>query len=131
MEDVIRQLVLPFAPVGQRFELISRLNDFVNLVKSMGVSFDLWIDGSFTTKKPEPSDIDTLLVISDAAIKAMDPYHAKILSYLVNNRKATKARYGIDLYFTTHDNSQKLQYWEDFYGHSRIREPKGIVKLVY
>ena len=53
----------PFARPERRRYLLGRLEVYLRGRPSVqGSSYELWIDGSFTTEKEEPGDIDLLFV---------------------------------------------------------------------
>lgn len=50
----------PFGENEHRKYLINRLNAFISEFLSLSIDAEIWIDGSFTTLKPEPQDIDVV-----------------------------------------------------------------------
>lgn len=55
--DLEEVFVSPFNSGERRHFLCERLKSFVEVLFSLHVPFEIWIDGSFCTMKPEPGDI--------------------------------------------------------------------------
>ena len=56
--------VLNFPKTSRRDELISELNIFLESIKILiNSNIEIWIDGSFTTMKQNPNDIDIVIFI--------------------------------------------------------------------
>ncbi len=53
-----------FPDSENRPKIFAGLQQIIGKLKSSEVPGDLWIDGSFITEKPEPNDVDLLLVIT-------------------------------------------------------------------
>jgi hypothetical protein len=57
---------------GNRAKIWDALvNHIVDPIVAMDIPCELWIDGSFITKCPEPSDIDGSVMVEDAVIKSL------------------------------------------------------------
>ena len=54
-----------FPSSSTRLKLIAGLCSFFSSLRQMEIAFEIWIDGSFTTKKLNPNDID-LVVFADS-----------------------------------------------------------------
>jgi len=93
-----------------------------------------WVDGSYTTKKPEPFDLDAVSVIRidvvDANIASVRPLFMgsgdplttyKVHAFLVTECDPTDHRYA-------YCESRKA-YWTNWFGRDRNKNPKGIVVL--
>ena len=83
------------------------------------------VDGSFATRKPEPEDIDIILVprpesLVSGAIVAL----ARTLSF---DRAHTKAEYGCEGFLVT--GSVDLQGWLEFFKHDRLGNIRGLLLL--
>ena len=50
---------IPFENSKVRKNYVVRLEYFLNKLEAIGISFEVWIDGSFATKKVNPADIDS------------------------------------------------------------------------
>lgn len=94
---------------------------------------EIWVDGSFTTEKPEPDDIDMLLVIDYLLLNTIPamfyPQIEKIL-----NRAYIKHNYHIDLLLLyknhpTSDYDEDRMHWRGVFCHDREDTPKGVARL--
>jgi len=104
----------------------------------LSTSFFQWVNGSFTTNKPFPGDIDVVSFIE------YDRFVSK-LSQIEHFHSVAKNLYNTDAHFATvckwnhrfHNRSeQDHAYWKDVFGFSRpdengVRHPKGILKIQF
>lgn len=60
--DFRRQFVLKFDN-PHRNSIFAALEEFIAKVQDLGISGELWLDGSFLTEKEVPKDVDGVLVI--------------------------------------------------------------------
>lgn len=109
-----------------------------DLKSTLGVSFYQWVNGSFTTKKPFPGDIDVVSFIE------YDRFISK-LPQIEHFHAVSKNLYNTDAHFAAvckwnhrfFDRSEQNQaYWKDVFGFSRpdengIKHPKGILKIQF
>lgn len=120
----------PFNDNEHRKYLIDRLNAFINEFQYLGLEAEIWIDGSFTTHKPEPQDIDVVFLLDQEAVTKLDSKKEKLFRELFMNREEVKARYSIDIYFIDKDDEEDKQNWISTYGFdSRKMNSKGIYKI--
>lgn len=98
--------------------LESMLSQLVEAIRRRGLGTELVIDGSYTTRKPEPSNIDLALLSSGAT-------EAETL------RRLTAA--GVDLdaldlfVLTTRPDFER---WIQFFSIDRLQQTRGIVILL-
>ncbi|MFX3205992.1 hypothetical protein V6119_24790, partial [Klebsiella pneumoniae] len=89
---------------------------------------EVWVDGSFTTEKPEPDDIDILLVIDSNRLNLVPVmFQPQIEKFL--NRQYIKHNYKIDLLLLEHGKDEDRMHWRGVFGHDREDTPKGIVRI--
>jgi len=109
----------------------------VALLREINLQFkcfgEIWVDGSYTTQKPEPDDIDILLVIDYAALMKIPEEQLKTVSPLLN-RGFVKANYDIDVLLLPEnhpdvDYSERRSYWRGWFGFDRRENPKGLVRF--
>jgi hypothetical protein len=62
--DLKSVFVEPFENPERREYLLSRFSALLDRFKEVGISSEVWIDGSFSTEKPEPGDIDMIFFIN-------------------------------------------------------------------
>ena len=69
LEDVF---VSPFENSERRAYLLERFMALIDKFKETGISSEVWIDGSFATKKPEPGDIDMIFFVDGNEANRLD-----------------------------------------------------------
>lgn len=120
----------PFGENEQRKQLINRLNAYVSEFLYLGLNAELWIDGSFSTHKPEPQDIDVVFLLDENEIHNLSDRKQKLFEELFLNREIIKARYSVDVYFIDRNDEIEKQKWISTYGFdSRKINSKGIYKI--
>lgn len=89
--------------------------------------WSVWIDGSFTTHKQNPKDIDVLNVLDDVTL-----LHQNKAKFFAFGGNAAASNYGVDAYFLLKSNAQLtqelLQYWQTQFGTDRTGRSKGIIE---
>lgn len=110
--------------------LLTYLSDFGDLLRRVMYEgqWVVWLDGSFTTDKISPADIDVLIILTDAiALQINKPLFEP---FFADNAQRT---YGVDAYFLLLSESIKAQnllaYWQKWLGTDRSGFSKGIVEL--
>jgi len=107
------------------------LEQIVWELSEMGIVVDVWVDGSFTTKKFEPDDSDVVVCIKSEFLANMTREQQTYISDFQRNRKGFKDKFYCDLYFYidhSHATSEWLRsYWIRQFGFSRNDDMKGIV----
>ena len=91
-------------------------------------TWKIWLNGSFTTKKLNPNDVDLLNVFDSDAL--FEQHKSRFELMFADN---AEARYGVDAYFLLNDNSVKstelANYWQQQFGTDRHGRAKGIINL--
>ncbi|WP_155987711.1 hypothetical protein [Thioalkalivibrio sp. ALE28] len=118
-----------FADSTTRPALIANLEAYAKLFLDLGASVELWLDGSFTTKKVDPNDIDLVVFSSEAEVNALPPREQSLLKALLDHA-TIKKRFGLDVYFCVAENQQMRSYWRGWFGFDRNEEPKGIARIM-
>ncbi|WP_337223885.1 DUF6932 family protein [Klebsiella pneumoniae] len=107
---------------------IQLVSDIRNINKQFNCFIEVWVDGSFTTEKPEPDDIDILLVIDSNRLNLVPVmFQPQIEKFL--NRQYIKHNYKIDLLLLEHGKDEDRMHWRGGFGHDREDTPKGIVRI--
>ncbi|MGV0982746.1 MAG: DUF6932 family protein [Polynucleobacter sp.] len=127
--DLERQFIEPFKESNTRPYLILGLRNYLSSLKRLGISFEVWIDGSFSTEKIDPSDVDLVIFASEEDINSLDDVGKIHLSGLLD-RLSAKSKYGCDVLFSLAEDSIARSYWRGWYGFDRNERPKGISRLV-
>ena len=94
-----------FQRSDRRLQLFARLEIFLEEARATGMIVSVVVDGSFVTAKPEPNDLDLILVVA--------PRHSfdKDLSpgeYAVLSKRRVHRRHGFDLLVAGDDSEE---YW--------------------
>ena len=117
--------VLGFTP--RRNELIDGLEEFLNIWDDSGFLDYSIIDGSFVTSKPQPGDIDLILVLKEDAtfsvgLKDLLRTHSYDVLY-------TQSRFGCHAFPAA--NQAHLAEWIDFFKHEKSTEgrERGLLRL--
>ena len=118
----IRQ-ALSFTP--RRTDLIHGLERYARIWDESGFLAHFVIDGSFVTSKPEPGDIDMILVPRETALLSMQYYD--MLNHYVSDRHFTRQRFGCEVFGVT--GRAELNAWIDFFGASIEGRPRGLLRL--
>jgi hypothetical protein len=138
-EDGFKQIALwqldavflePFGENEQRKQLINRFNAYLSEFFSLGINAELCIDGSFSTRKPEPEDIDVVFLLDVNEINNLKDRKLKLFEELFLNREKVKVRYLVDVYFIDRNDEIEKQKWITTYGFDTQKmNSKGIYKI--
>lgn len=127
LEDIFAS---DFSDNSRRVHLINQLRIFLEELSKVSAKFEIWLDGSFSTKKEKPDDIDILIVYNILELNSLSPSEQRMLQSLLN-REATKIRYDIDVLLCADSDDVKKSYWRGWFGFSRNESPKGIARFKY
>lgn len=111
-----------------RASLIQGLQRYLALLKAVGVKFEMWIDGSFTTEKVDPGDIDLVVFFDFNELNELPPETQARLVGLVD-RHTAKQNFGCDVLMANKDDDNHRSYWRGWYGFDRNENPKGIARV--
>ena len=129
LSDMGKLFVDPFPNSVARPIICEKFLSYIERIKSFGFPFTVWIDGSFCTVKPEPDDIDLMLVVNEEQINNIPPKKQQELGNLFNQSYA-KSIYRCDVYLTGENDDIKLSYWRGWYGFYRDKvTAKGFAFL--
>lgn len=117
--------------MGRRAYLVSRLQAFLeDLVQLIGTTFRVWVDGSLLSKKPEPADVDLVVIVQASHLNALGVQEKGALREIfVTEQQHVKQRYSCDVYLVMAGDVDQEQYWREFFGHDREGRPKGIIEV--
>ena len=122
--------VVPFAENERRKYLTERFKDFLDKFSEIGISAEIWIDGSYSTHKPEPGDIDIVFFCDPNQLNTLTPDKHVLISELFN-RHLSKIRYNCEVFLAPTDNTNLRSYWRGWFAFSRDEKPKGIPRINY
>jgi uncharacterized protein DUF6932 len=136
MAELRAMCVDAFPLSKKRPSIMAGLERFVDVLRGDGIVGDLWVDGSFTTEKIDPCDVDVVLrvdslVYDNATVKQRQTIDMIAVEDL-------KKDFSCDAYvFFEYPKGDPLfnlgdwdrAYWIRQYGFNRGAERKGIVVL--
>lgn len=102
-------------------------------------TFEEFVNGSFTTNKNDPNDVDLVVMADAAVVDALSESEQKLLEMLVSGKETQKG-YHCDAYFCPtypedhplHSRSRpQRKYWMGEFGYDRCDVPKGIVHMQF
>ena len=130
--DIYDRFVRPFPTSNRRGMLATKLREYIDKVEILasqnGLSLEIWIDGSFTTEKLEPDDVDLLVSGRGCEVNTLPVMFQGTLGVLLDNN-FTKVNYNCDVYFCDKDNEQNRSYWRGWFLFDREECPKGIARV--
>jgi hypothetical protein len=117
-----------FQGSDQRPRLTQQLRDYLAELRSAGVGKYLFVNGSFVTDKPRPSDVDMLLVLRDDVdlTRPVPPFQ-----YNARSRKYIRKYYDFDFFVGFEDDDSSREMMKLFRDVKyRPGEVKGYLKVV-
>ena len=140
--EAVRQLCVdgfPDSPV--RAEIWAGLATILERIAAVNITCEVWLNGSFTTQKPEPDDVDFILIAASHYRSAGTQEQQDLIEWLINREDEPKTAFkchtdcvlefpeGSPFYGLFEDDKA---HWEELYGFSvTTHEPKGIVVLKF
>ena len=118
-----------FSSSSTRPALLAGLRSFLACLKNVGIEFEIWLDGSFCTEKPDPNDVDLVIFAEHQKLNSLDVAKQRYLNTLLD-RTTSKISFGCDVLFCVSEDINRRSYWRGWYGYDRDENPKGIAKLV-
>jgi hypothetical protein len=114
----------------RRAKIMSRFFDFLTTLFSLDVAAEIWLDGSFLTRKESPNDIDIVVFLDEKRVARLDATGQSRLRYLGGNPAATKVRFMTDVRMAPTSNGDLRSYWRGWFGFDRSENAKGFVRLI-
>lgn len=121
-----------------RNEIFNGYIRFCNKFISNNIASKQWINGSFTTEKTNPNDLDFVTHLDGVKIDELDVGQQNTLLEIFDNKKA-KSECKCDVYFIIQypedlsdlfkHYKNREEYWLKQFGHDRNEYPKGIVEF--
>lgn len=112
-----------------RRRLTDQLRTFVMELARLGVHGDIWIDGSYATRKPDPRDVDVVLSMTPVALQALGDEHREQLGYYgaEDGRPYVRRKWQVDFYIMDATNHQHRSYYQKLFSNNPDQSaPKGI-----
>ncbi len=118
------------------------IKDFYNDILKGNDLWIHWIDGSYTTNKANPNDIDLVNIVHSDIIKRNNITDKELEKFLTSKNGScqndSKSFYSIDAYIVLiYEQPDErnvyykaiIDYWKKWFGHDRNQNPKGIVEI--
>ncbi|GAB2668285.1 DUF6932 family protein [Arenimonas aestuarii] len=110
-----------------RRELLDQFDAFMGELRGYGLKGQIWIDGSFVTEKPDPSDIDLLWVPEPECLPQFTANQSR-LNQLFGTSRGAKAIFQCDAFMVNPGDLNQLAYWRGLFGFCHDQEtPKGLI----
>lgn len=139
IEELEKLCVLEFSDSQLRPEIMAGFKVLYERLVQLEVQGELWVDGSFLTHKPEPQDIDFIVLVSHADFFAASGARKEYFDWLIDNEDEPKRIFYCHTQLVlfaeeTHPQYDSLEndkaHWRRIYGFSvTTREPKGIAVI--
>ena len=139
-EAEVEELCVARFPLSvTRKGIMAGLHTILKKIVAVGITGEIWLDGSFVTEKIDPSDSDFVAMIPAEFHDAGTEEQRAVIEWLISKENEPKKSFKCDAYVHLkypegspehHLWLPTLNHWQDIYGHSvKTREPKGIVVL--
>ncbi|MGH9769088.1 MAG: DUF6932 family protein [Blastocatellia bacterium] len=115
-----------FQVTERRIQLFGKLRALVDEERQAGLAVELIVDGSFVTDKPEPGDIDLVIVLPADYNREGEfaPFRYNAIS-----KVSIRRRYGFDVFVTREGTSD---YFGQIAFFQRVKESelqKGVLRI--
>ena len=134
----LRALCVDGFPASKiRGEIMAGFEAIHQQAVNVGITGEVWVDGSFLTKKMEPGDVDFILVTESHYLDSGTEAQKEFIEWLISSEDEPKKCFlchtdVVLLYppdsFWHEQGLKSLKHWEEnVYGFSvSTKEPKGI-----
>lgn len=135
--EQIKIVAVDAFPNSKRRRLLhNNLMDWATKIQTLGVHGFLWIDGSFSTTKENPNDIDLIFFLSPTTIDSAEEDIIKEIKILLD-RSYVATAYNLDLYImseglpTPEEYEWRKSYWRGWFGFCRDgKTAKGMWEVI-
>ena len=112
-----------------RTALHGQLTTLLQELRNLGLTGECLFDGSFTTQKEDPADIDVVVVIDPAQLNALGAPEQQMLQATLLNNAFMKGTRSLDVYYCPSTDQNMLSYWRGWFGFTRDGiTAKGIAR---
>ena len=115
---------------------MSNLESIVAEIQRVNLHGDLWVDGSFLTKKINPGDVDFVLHVTEGqGFSQQKNEHVRVMKWIGSNLKASHKCDSFHniippvVHMTYTIAIARKAYWEKQFGYSRGNIAKGIAVI--
>lgn len=131
--ELHREFVAPFNHGNEhRTDLLINFGQFLNQFKELNLTAEIWIDGSFATTAPDPSDIDVVFYFKPEDVDSLEEEKKKIFERLFQSRKFMKNLYKVEVFYGMMGSDYDYNQWNYVFGTCYDNKtPKGIFRMRY
>lgn len=134
IQDLYDLAVAPFQGNAQREDLFRKFSAWSGSLRAEGVTGVIWIDGSFLTSKPNPSDIDCVVWSPGWGNPAAVTTNSQNTVMQLFDHATAESIFGLDLYVERPAADRVFHreaYWRGILGfcHDRITA-KGFAEVI-
>lgn len=129
-DEVERLCVRSFPVGGRRARLLRDLRDFCGYLAIFGLPFEVWIDGSFLTRKEKPNDVDVVVQVDRDGFGRLPVPQQSVWADVFLDAPSTRARWQVDAYMFFSGDSTRAAYWRRWFSHTWDGKEKGILRLM-
>ena len=129
VSEIGNHFLSKFSTSTTRAVLIAGLQDYLDCIRKYSIDYEIWIDGSFVTKKENPRDIDMVVFASNIQIQSIPISMREELELLLVGRSHIRQKFGLDVLFAVSEDKEMRSYWRGWYGFDRNEHPKGIARI--
>ena len=117
---------------AHRTDLLLNFGQFWTQFKQLGLSAEVWIDGSFATTAPDPADIDVVFFMDAKVVLTLSKTKQALFEKLFTNRKLIKNLYKIEAFYADKYNEATYIKWQKDFGTGYDNTTKkGIFRIFY
>jgi hypothetical protein len=122
--EEFKQRFVVFQRSDRRFQIFVSLEKLFDQAARSGIAKRIIMAGSFVTAKPEPNDLDCIIVLDPAIIGiSLQPFEYHLVS-----RRLARRMFGGDV-MPALDQSMALQQYLEFFQTTRDGTRVGIVEI--
>lgn len=122
-----------FSRTDQRIRLTETLQKYIDEARKSGIARAVVVDGSYITRKPEPADIDLILVLRADFNLAQE---LRPFEYNLQSRRTVRRLYGFDVRAAI-DGSETYSFYISEFSKVRLDDPeqtdnqthKGLLRI--
>ena len=139
LQDFRNHFITSFKDSSTRSEIFKGYLRYSDKLLPLNVATKQWIDGSFTTNKANPNDIDFVTHVDALKVDESSEIQNKILE--ISNSHEIKKEFLCDVFFIPSypqaipdlymHTMNRIKYWRKWFGYDRKMNPKGIIELEF
>ena len=111
--------------------LVNRLSAYLAELRKFELLMEIWLDGSFTTTKVEPEDVDLVVFVHMSDLLSLSLNRQKYFERLTMDREIMRATYEVDVYLASLDSPDDIETHTTTFSRGHYQEnEKGFYKIV-